>query len=146
MTTNRGMGFVFEKPFVRGLAGVVGLGDCGDDNGCDIDSTDYGTTTIPTVTPLPVSTSSSASSFNWNTILPGLFGSVEKIAQQSTQPAGVQQTVCNAQGVCSTSSTVLPAGATSLSIPGLPGLSTTSGTSLLLLAGGALVLFALMKG
>jgi hypothetical protein len=57
---------------------------------------------------------------NWNNVLPGLFSSVEKIAVQTTQPVGTSTTSCNPiTGVCTTSQTVLPAGATSLAASGL---------------------------
>lgn len=76
-----------------------------------------------------------SSGFNWNSILPGLFSSVEKVAQQTSQPAGIQQQVCNAQGVCSSSSTVYPTGYTgSVSIPALPGLTSAQTASLLPIA------------
>lgn len=78
---------------------------------------------------------------NWNALLPNLFGSVEKIAIQTTQQPGVQTTGPN--GV--SSSTVLPAGATSLANFNIPGASTLSGGSLipiLLIGGLALFMFS----
>ena len=97
----------------------------------------------PTQSSVP-SITSTTSSFTTalDNLLPGIFGAAEKIAVQGSQPAGVQTQTCNAQGVCSTSSTVLPANYTgSLSIPGLSTSSMSSLLPLLLIGGAALFLF-----
>ncbi len=75
----------------------------------------------------------------WNSILPGIFNAGEKIAVQTTQQPGIQTVGPNGQY----SSTVLPAGASSLNIPGL----TSGGINPLFLLGGItlLVLFAMKK-
>lgn len=165
--SNDGMGRVWAKQFKEGLRGLAGLGDCSyDDEGnlisCDATVTPAQSTimTGPNVTPVELATMStggnnvtlpstsgtvstlpaSSGGVNWNALLPGLFGATEKIATQTTQLPGVQSTICNSQGICSTTSTVLPAGATSLNIPGL---NTSSLTSMLPWLIGAALLFEL---
>ena len=87
---------------------------------------------------------SSAATINWNNLLPGIFGSAEKIAQQTTQQPGYQIVGANGQ----MTSVVLPQGATS--IPSIPGLSSSSLSSMLpflLIAGiGIFALSAMNKG
>lgn len=91
----------------------------------------------------PAATAIQATTPNvWTSILPNLFGSIEKIAIQTTQQPGVQTTGPN--GV--SSSTVLPQGATSLANFAIPGTSTLSGSNLLpILLIGAVALFAFSK-
>jgi hypothetical protein len=153
-----GSRYAFDQMFEKGLKGLVGLGDnCTYDDQGNVISCDYPTGSPDIMTGVsapsvnlpsssnPTSVSSppaSTGGVNWNSILQSITGAVSKIAVQSTQPAGVQQTVCNAQGVCTSNSTVLPANYTgSLS---LPGLNTSSLGSLLpLLLIGAVVIFAM---
>jgi hypothetical protein len=93
----------------------------------------------------PVSISSPPSSsggVNWNSILQTITGAASKIAVQTSQPAGIQTQTCNAQGVCTTSSEVLPAGYAG-TLPSL-GLNSASLSGLLpLLLIGAVVIFAM---
>lgn len=80
-----------------------------------------------------------SSGVNWNALLPNLFGSVEKIALQTTQQPGIQTTGPNGQ----TMSQVLAPGQTQsiLSTPNLFGSTTGSSTTLMLVAAVAFGLF-----
>lgn len=138
--------------FAHALVGILGnLGDYYDDEG-NLVSTGIAPDQVPAggidlnslyvpSNQLP-SSAPSTSSFNWGSLLPGIFGSVEKIALQTSQQPGTQQQTCNAQGVCSTASTVLPANYSgSLSMPNLLGGSSSSLLPILLVGGLALFLF-----
>lgn len=140
--------------YAGALVGILGnLGDYYDDEGNFVSTAiapdvvpaggiDLNSLSVP-ISQLPVSVSSTPS-FNWGTLLPGIFGSVEKIALQTSQQPGTQQQVCNAQGVCSTSSTVLPTNYSgSLSVPSILGGSTGSILPIVLV--GALALFLFNK-
>lgn len=136
----------FDRSFEHGLRGLMGMGDDSDlpilDNTTEYGIENAGVSDVYTA-PTPIATTPSSTSIFTN-LLPNLFGAVEKIAVQTTQQPGVSQQVCNSAGVCTTSTTVLPANyAGSLNIPGL---STSSISSLLpfLLIGG-LLLFAMEK-
>lgn len=90
-----------------------------------------------------VPSNSSAATINWNNLLPGIFGSAEKIAQQTTQPAGYQITGPNGQ----TTSVVLPAGGTLPSISSLTSSLSSSGLMPLLLLGlAAIVVIPMLEG
>lgn len=145
-----GMGRVWAEQFREGLRtrAIGGLGDCSyDDEGnlisCDDTVTPAQATlmTGPNVTPAELSTMNTTGNVtptsgsiatitnpsggvNWNNLLPGLFQAVEKVAVQTTQPAGISTTTCNAAGVCSQSQTVLPPGATSIVADSLSSISS----------------------
>lgn len=133
-----------------GRAIAQGLGDYFDDEGNYIQS---GGTDIPwsgglTVSPYPVSpaiTQASSPSFSTvlNNLLPGIFGSAEKIAIQTTQQPGYQTTGPGGQ----TMSYVLPQGSSSM--PAIPGISSGSSSMILWIAlglGGVLLLSKFAKG
>lgn len=76
----------------------------------------------------------------WNQITPGIFTSLEKILQQTTQQPGYQTTGPNGQST----SYVLGPGQSAANITSLPGLTTAS-SGLIPIAIGGVVLFALFK-
>ena len=161
MVVSKGLGVIdgsrsaFDKMFDQGLKGILGLGDDTTDIYSGIDST---LTQLDTLPPSDVnvpydsnngisvsSPPAATGGVNWNSILQSITGTIGKIAVQTTQPAGVSTTTCNAQGVCSQSSTVLPANYTgSLNIPGLNTSSLGSMLPLLLIAGVAFFAFSEM--
>lgn len=120
---------------------IAGLGDDPYSNYAQ-DST--GTYTMP-LDPYSVGLPSSvtlpgvSNGINWNALLPGLFGSVEKIAIQTTQQPGVQTTGPNGQSM----SQVLAPGQTQniLSTPNIFGSSTGNSTTIVLVAAVAFGLF-----
>lgn len=141
--TKRTPGKIWASQFHQGLMGLA-LGDEGDTgNSGDItvgqaiaSGIDTGVDPgySPTSGSIPILSTSNPSQVNWNNILPGLFQAVDKIAIQTTQPAGISSQTCNAAGVCSSTQTVLPTGASSLAIPGLTSSSLGSMLPLLLIA------------
>lgn len=127
-----------------GLRGLLGLDDEGNyvPDGTDVlggAAPDFIFNPIASTVPvssLPIN--SSVPAINWNNLLPGIFSSAEKIAQQTTQPAGYQITGPNGQ----MTSVVLPQGGSlPTSIPGLSSSSLSSMLPLLLIGGVALLIF-----
>lgn len=90
----------------------------------------------------PTLPSASVGGVDWNSLLPGLFGSIEKIAIQTTQQPGYSQTGPNGQGT----SVVLAPGQTNSGILNIPGTSAISGNnSTLLIVAGVVGLFIAVK-
>lgn len=87
---------------------------------------------LPTVAPSTITIPGVSSGVNWNALLPGLFGSVEKIALQTTQQPGIQTTGPNGQ----TMSQVLAPGQSQsvISTSNLFGSTTGSSTTIMLIA------------
>lgn len=144
VVVSRGMGRTWATQFKEGLSGLVL------DEGGSYSDVMTGPNVNPYDPALQMDSSSggasSAFGINWNNLLPGLFGAAEKIAIQTSQPAGSVSTVCSKQGVCTTSQTVLPQGATSNIYGTGFGASTSSlGSFLPIALGGLVVLFILHK-
>lgn len=118
--------------------GLAGLGDFWDDIGAGIDSQiNYPISSVN----VPVNIPQTNSGINWNQLLPGIFGTVEKIAVQTTQQPGYQTT-----GPQGSVSYVLAPGQTASGIVNIPGVSTLAGgNNLLLIGGGLLAAFLLVK-
>jgi hypothetical protein len=128
-----------------------GLGDSTDLNNwvsdtLPVDPAIYGTLSqisYPVSNPISVNTGSdSGSGINWNNIMPGLFGSVEKIAVQTTQQPGYQTTGPNGQST----SYVLAPGQSASGILNIPGTSVASGSNIVIYGLiGIAALYALSK-
>lgn len=131
----------FDRTFEHGLRGLMGLGDDLTD-ASTLASSEYEieNSGVSDVYSPPLAMPVSSSPNILASLLPNIFGAVEKIAVQTTQQPGVQTTGPN--GV--STSTVLPSGyAGSLSIPGIS--SSSLGSMLPILLIGGVLLFALEK-